>query len=160
MRVPGLPSSDDTGRDSGSGKGGGQEEWPAAARRLAKLSWAIAFRVRKEAGTVEASMALADDNVMLLCQGLEVLEALSDCSGEFFEGRRSKCEEMQEEEQRGRGSLLWNVGHSARVSFRSASGVSCVPAPDRRLEKSDLQNFWLPSSFHVERRSRVEGAYQ
>ena len=61
-------------------------EWPAAAKRLAKLAWAVAYRVRKAAGAVEASMALADDDVMLLCQGLEVLEALAECSSEFFEG--------------------------------------------------------------------------
>ncbi|CAN0433441.1 unnamed protein product [Ectocarpus sp. 12 AP-2014] len=35
-------------------------------------------------------MALADDDVMLLCQGLEVLEALEECSGDFFEGKGSK----------------------------------------------------------------------
>ncbi|CAM9848799.1 unnamed protein product, partial [Hapterophycus canaliculatus] len=93
MRVPGLPSSNSSDKSSGGGKDGGQEEWPASAKRLAKLAWAIAFRVRKAAGTVEASMALADDDVMLLCQGLEVLEALWDCSGDFFEGRQSRCEE-------------------------------------------------------------------
>ncbi|CAB1115581.1 unnamed protein product [Ectocarpus sp. CCAP 1310/34] len=65
-------------------------EWPPAAKRLAKLAWAVAYRVRKAAGAVESSMALADDDVMLLCQGLEVLEALEECSGEFFEGKRSK----------------------------------------------------------------------
>ncbi|CAM9701088.1 unnamed protein product [Scytosiphon promiscuus] len=90
MRVPGLPGSNASGGGGGSVKDGGREEWPAAARRLAKLAWAIAFRVRKATGTVEASMALADDDIMLLCQGLEVLEALSDCSGDFFEGRQSK----------------------------------------------------------------------
>lgn len=67
-------------------------EWPPAAKRLAKLAWAVAYRVRKAAGAVEASMALADDDVMMLCQGLEVLEALEECSGEFFEGKRSKRE--------------------------------------------------------------------
>eukprot|EP00903_Cladosiphon_okamuranus_P014724 g13644.t1 len=71
MRVPGV------------GPGG---EWPAAAKRLAKLAWAVAYRVRKAAGAVESSMALSDDDVMLLCQGLEVLEALAECSGDFFEG--------------------------------------------------------------------------
>ncbi|CAN0013817.1 unnamed protein product [Ectocarpus sp. 12 AP-2014] len=65
-------------------------EWPPAAKRLAKLAWAVAYRVRKAAGAVESSMALADDDVMLLCQGLEVLEALEECSGDFFEGKGSK----------------------------------------------------------------------
>lgn len=69
----------------GLGPGG---EWPAAAKRLAKLAWAVAYRVRKAAGAVEASMALADDDVMLLCQGLEVLEALAECSSDFFDGHK------------------------------------------------------------------------
>lgn len=75
MRVPGV------GEDG---------DWPLAAKRLAKLAWAVAYRVRKTAGAVEASMALADDDVMLLCQGLEVLEALAECSSDFFEGREKR----------------------------------------------------------------------
>lgn len=77
-------------------------EWPPAAKRLAKLAWAVAYRVRKAAGAVESSMALADDDVMLLCQGLEVLEALEECSGEFFEGKRSKREPRRREVSLGR----------------------------------------------------------
>lgn len=81
-------------------------EWPPAAKRLAKLAWAVAYRVRKAAGAVESSMALADDDVMLLCQGLEVLEALEECSGEFFEGKRSK-----RERHGGEGFLLGRRRH-------------------------------------------------
>lgn len=69
---------------------GADGEWPSTAKRLARLAWAIAFRVRKAAGAVEASMALGDDDVMLLCQGLEVLEALSECSSDFFKGNTKR----------------------------------------------------------------------
>lgn len=63
-------------------------EWPPQAKRLAKIAWAVAHRVRK-AGAAGAS-SLADDDVMLLCQGAEVLLALADCAGDFFEGHTKR----------------------------------------------------------------------
>lgn len=135
MRVAGLGSPN----DSGSAKDVGQEAWPASAKRLAKLAWAITFRVRKATGTVEASMALADDDVMLLCQGLEVLEALSDCSADFFEGRRSRREEYVGEgpyrEQRGCFIWIFFLSRPRFVVFRFGYVVSIV-APDRPSESS------------------------
>lgn len=59
-------------------------EWPPLAKRMAKLAWAFAYRVRK-AGAAGPS-SLGDDDVMLLCQGADVLEALADCASVFFEG--------------------------------------------------------------------------
>lgn len=74
MRLPGIDSDGD---------------WPPQAKRLAKLAWAFAYRVRK-AGAAGAS-SLPDDDVMLLCQGAEVLEAAMECADDFFEGP-VKCE--------------------------------------------------------------------
>lgn len=76
MRLPGVDSSDG--------------EWPVQAKRLAKLAWAFAYCVRKAGGAVEAS-CLAEDDVMLLCQGAEVLGAAMECADDFFKGS-VKCE--------------------------------------------------------------------
>lgn len=76
MRLPGVDSSDG--------------EWPLQAKRLAKLAWAFAYRVRKAGGAAGAS-CLADDDVMVLCQGAEVLGAAMECADDFFEGS-VKCE--------------------------------------------------------------------
>lgn len=64
-------------------------DWPKAAKRLAGLAWAIANRIQA-AGKVGLSRALADDEVMLLCQGMEVLEAAADSSGDFFVGTEKR----------------------------------------------------------------------
>lgn len=63
-------------------------EWPPCAKRLGKLAWAFAYRMRK-AGSSGPSH-LADDDVMLLCQGAEVLEAVAECSGSFFCGHEKR----------------------------------------------------------------------
>lgn len=60
-------------------------EWPEAAKRLASLAEAISERIRL-AGCAGATYSLADDDVMLLCQGAEVLGAAEDGASVFFEG--------------------------------------------------------------------------
>ena len=70
LRVPGL---------------GPDGERPPLADRLSKVAWSFAHRVRK-AAEPGASACLADDDIMLLCQGSEVLEALTECGHVFFEG--------------------------------------------------------------------------
>lgn len=64
-------------------------EWPLAAKRLARVACAFADRVKVAAGASHLS-TLADDDVLLLCQGAEVLEALADCSSVFFQGHERR----------------------------------------------------------------------
>lgn len=82
-------------------------EWPLSAKRLARVACAFADRVEVAVGASHRS-TLADDDILLLCQGGEVLEALADCSSVFFQGHEQRKSSILSKgaQTRGRGDRL------------------------------------------------------
>lgn len=112
LRVPGL---------------GPVGERPLLADRLSKVAWSFAHRVRK-AAEPGASAHLADDDIMLLCQGSEVLEALTECGHEFFEGLEKRESGSITEVKnvlvgRGAGVLLDIMHGGSRTTVGGRGGV-------------------------------------
>ena len=106
LRVPGLAPDGD---------------WPPPAKRLAKVAWVFADRLKGAAGTAgaERPSSLADDDVMLLCQGAEVLEALADRGGVFFQ-------ESERRESPPRSEAGQTSGRCDASRFRRARLLSFV----------------------------------